>query len=161
MSGAAGADIYFLVKTLHVVSATILFGTGLGTAFLFWSSRSADDAARLFAARTTVRADFLFTLPAVIIQPVTGLWMMLKAGLDPGEFWIAASVGLYLLAGCCWVPVVWLQIRMKRMLQAKVSGGEFDEARFERLRKAWFLLGWPAFVGLLMVFWLMVTKPTW
>ena len=161
MSGAAAADIYFLVKTLHVVSATILFGTGLGTAFFFWSSRSADDAARLFAARTTVRADFLFTLPAVVIQPVTGGWMMLKASFDPAEFWIAASFALYLIAGCCWVPVVWLQIRMKKMLEAKVRGGEFDEAAFERLRRVWFLLGWPAFAGLLAVFWLMVTKPSW
>jgi uncharacterized membrane protein len=161
LSEAAVADVYFLIKTLHVVSATILFGTGLGTAFFFWSSRNAGDAARLFAARTTVRADFLFTLPAVIIQPVTGGWMMFRAGFDPGEFWLAASAALYLLAGCCWVPVVSLQIRMKRMLQAKITGGEFDEAAFERLRKMWFLLGWPAFVGLLAVFWLMVTKPTW
>ena len=161
MSGAGGADIYFLVKTLHVVSATILFGTGLGTAFFFWSSRKADDAARLFAARTTVRADFLFTLPAVITQPLTGAWMVMRVGFNPGEFWVAASIGLYFIAGCCWVPVVWLQIRMKKMLESKVRGGEFDEAAFEQLRKAWFLLGWPAFVGLLGVFWLMVTKPTW
>ncbi len=75
-------DAYLLVKTLHILSATVLFGTGLGTAFFFWSSRTADDSAQLFAARVTVRADFLFTLPAVFIQPLTGLWLIALAGLD-------------------------------------------------------------------------------
>jgi uncharacterized membrane protein len=65
------------------------------------------------------------------------------------------------VAGVCWVPVVWLQIRMKRMLEAKVAGRQFDESAFERLRRVWFLLGCPAFLGLIVVFWLMVTKPTW
>jgi uncharacterized membrane protein len=143
------------------LSATVLFGTGLGIAFFFWSARRGDDQARLFAARATVRADFIFTLPAVILQPITGAAMVTKGGFDAGEFWLAASFALYVLAGLCWLPVVWLQIRMKRMLEAKVEGGEFDDAAFERLRRIWFLLGWPAFLGLIAVFWLMVTKPYW
>lgn len=154
-------DGYLLVKALHIVSATVLFGTGLGTAFFFWSARNADDAARLFAARTTVRADFLFTLPAVVIQPVTGAYLVLRAGFAPGELWLMASYALYVLAGLCWVPVVWLQIRMRRMLESKIAGGGFDAAAFERLWKTWFMLGWPAFVGLILVFLLMVTKPSW
>jgi uncharacterized membrane protein len=161
LSGAGLADPYLLVKTLHIVSATILFGTGLGTAYFFWSSRHADDGARLFAAKTTVRADFLFTLPAVILQPLTGAWMIVHAGFDPGAPWLVMSYALYLLAGLCWLPVVWLQIRMKRMLEAKAAGGGFDAAQFERLRRAWFWLGWPAFLGLIVVFFLMVTKPGW
>ena len=161
MIGAVVADSYALIKTLHIVSATILFGTGIGTAFFFWSSRKADDAARLFAARTTVRADFLFTLPAVVVQPLTGALLIARAGFDPGQFWLVASYALYLLAGLCWIPVVLLQIRMKRMLEAKAAGADFAEAEFERLRKIWFALGWPAFVGLLVVFVLMVTKPGW
>lgn len=161
MSGAIAADTYLLIKTLHVISATVLFGTGLGTAFFFWSSRNANDTARLFAAETTVRADFLFTLPAVIVQPVTGAWMMLTAGFDPHQWWLAASIALYLVAGVCWLPVVWLQIRLKTMLQSKMLGGDFDPVAFERLRKTWFSLGWPAFLALVVVFWLMVTKPTW
>jgi len=155
------ADAYLLIKTLHVVSATILFGTGLGTAFFYWSSRNSDDSTRLFAARTTVRADFLFTLPAVIVQPLTGMWLIARAGFDPGAAWLVTSYALYILAGLCWLPVVWLQIRMKRMLEAKLAGGEFDDAAFERMRRTWFWIGWPAFLSLIVVFFLMVTKPAW
>jgi uncharacterized membrane protein len=161
LSALAAADLFFVVKTLHIISATILFGTGLGTAFFWWSSRKADDLAQLFAARTTVRADFLFTLPAVILQPLTGAWMMIRAGFDRTELWLTASMALYLLAGVCWLPVVWLQVRMMRMLEAKLGGGEFNGAAYERLRRSWFLLGWPAFLGLVVVFWLMVAKPSW
>lgn len=161
MTGAGLPDAYLLVKTLHVVSATILFGTGLGTAFFFWSARHAGDQVRLFVARTTVRADFLFTLPAVIVQPVTGIWMIWRAGLDLAAPWLGLSYALYVLAGLCWLPVVWLQIRMKRMLEAKASGGAFDRSAFERYSKTWFALGWPAFLGLILVFFLMVAKPNW
>jgi uncharacterized membrane protein len=154
-------DDYLLIKWLHIVSATILFGTGIGTAFFFWSSRKACDAACLFAARTTVRADLLFTLPAVVIQPLTGVYLIGAGGLDPTDLWLAASYGLYVLAGLCWLPVVWIQIQIKRMLEAKVAGQAFDEARFGRLRRVWFALGWPAFGGLLIVFMLMVAKPNW
>lgn len=146
---------------MHILGATVLFGTGLGIAFFFWSSRRLDDHARLFAARTTVRADFLFTLPAVILQPLTGAWLVLYGGIDPGEPWILISLGLYGLAGLCWIPVVWLQIKMKRILEARVAGEAFDERDYERLRRTWFLLGWPAFLALIAVFWLMVAKPTW
>lgn len=154
-------DSYLLIKSLHVLSSTVLFGTGLGIAFFFWSARRSDDHARLFAARTTVRADFLFTLPAVILQPLTGLWLVSSGGIDLRASWIVISLSLYVLAGLCWIPVVWLQIRMKKMLESKVARGAFDEAAYERLRKMWFLLGWPAFLGLVAVFWLMVAKPTW
>jgi uncharacterized membrane protein len=71
------------------------------------------------------------------------------------------SLGLYVLAGLCWLPVVWLQIRMKRMLESSVAGKGFDEHAYEKLRRWWFLLGWPAFLALVVVFWLMVSKPTW
>lgn len=150
-----------MIKALHVLSATVLFGTGLGIAFFFWSSRHADHHARLFAARTTVRADFLFTLPAVILQPLTGALLIFGGGIDPRATWIMISVALYGLAGLCWLPVVWLQIRMKKMLEASVAGQGFDERAYERLRKIWFMLGWPAFLALLVVFWLMVSKPNW
>jgi uncharacterized membrane protein len=154
-------DGYLLIKSLHILSATVLFGTGLGIAFFFWSARQSDDHARLFAARTTVRADFLFTLPAVILQPLTGLWLISNGGINPRALWILISLGLYVLAGLCWIPVVWLQIKMKKMLESKIAGGGFDPTAYERLRRMWFLLGWPAFVGLIAVLWLMVAKPTW
>jgi uncharacterized membrane protein len=156
-----GVDAYPLVKALHIISATMLFGTGIGTAFFFWSSRNSSDDARLFAARTTVRADFIFTLPAVFLQPVTGIALINRAGFDWADRWLMISYGLYLLAGLCWLPVVWIQHRMMRMLEQKITGEGFDEFLFERLRKAWFLLGWPAFGGLVFVFYLMVAKPSW
>ena len=156
-----GLDGYVVVKALHILSATVLFGTGLGTAFFFWSSRNSDDAARAFAARTTVRADFLFTLPAVILQPLTGAWLIRSAGFAWSDKWLIVSIGLYLLAGLCWLPVVWLQMRMCRMLEAKIAGEPFDAAKFERMRRQWFALGWPAFGALIVVFYLMVAKPNW
>ena len=154
-------DGYLVVKVIHILSATVLFGTGLGTAFFFWSSRNSDDVARAFAARTTVRADFLFTLPTVILQPLTGAWLIHSAGFDWSDTWLVLSIVLYLVAGLCWLPVVWLQVRMSRMLQAKVAGGPFDAAAFERMRRLWFALGWPAFGALIVVFYLMVAKPDW
>jgi uncharacterized membrane protein len=154
-------DAYSLVKTIHILSAVILFGTGLGTAFFFWSARHAEDAARLQVARTTVRADFLFTLPAAIVQPLSGAWLAWRGGFDWADLWLVGGYALYLLAGLCWLPVVWIQLRMATMLAEKVAGGAFDAARFERLWRTWFALGWPAFVGLILVFFLMVAKPSW
>jgi uncharacterized membrane protein len=154
-------DHFYLVKALHIVSATVLFGTGIGTAFFFWSSRNADDSARLFAARTTVRADLIFTLPAVLAQPVTGVWLITMTGVGWTDRWLVVSYGLYLLAGLCWLPVVWIQYRLMRMLEQKAAGESFDAARFERLRKVWFWLGWPAFGSLVFVIYLMVAKPSW
>ena len=159
--GVRKIDSYSLIKALHILSATVLFGTGLGIAFFFWSARQSDDRARLFAARTTVRADFLFTLPAVVLQPLTGAWLISTSGIDPRVPWMMVSIGLYILAGLCWLPVVWLQIKMKNMLESSLAGGAFDHEAYERLRKIWFLLGWPAFLGLVVVFWLMVAKPSW
>jgi uncharacterized membrane protein len=152
-------DAYTIVKTLHILSATILFGTGLGTAFFFWSARRGDDKAKLYAARTTVRADFLFTLPAVIAQPLTGAWMIWRAGYDAGALWLGATFVLYAITGACWLPVVWIQAEMARMMAAKVAGQGFDAARYERLRRIWFALGWPAFAAVIAIFVLMVAKP--
>lgn len=102
----------------------------------------------------------IFTLPAVIVQPITGAFMVNYAGIDSTAPWLVATYLLYVLAGLCWLPVVWLQIQMKRMLERKVEGGEFDGQRFARLQRTWFMLGWPAFLGLVAIFWLMVTKPS-
>ena len=154
-------DSYTLVKTLHILSAVILFGTGLGTAFVFWSARKAEDAVRLYAARTTIRADFIFTLPAVIVQPLSGAWLVSRGGFDWTDFWLVGAYSLYAIAGLGRLPVVWLQMRMGDMMAAKVEGEPFHAARYELLRRIWFALGWPAFLGLVAAFYLMVAKPTW
>lgn len=153
---------YELVKTLHIISSTVLFGTGLGIAFFFWrAQRNADLAARAFAARTTVLADTCLTLPAVILQPATGLWLIHTAGYDFSEPWLLLSFALYGLAGLCWLPVVWLQIQMRNMLAASLTQQTPLPAAYDRYFRCWFALGWPAFGGLIVVFYLMVVKPSW
>ena len=155
-------DAYGIVKTVHILSATILFGTGLGTAFFFWRAHAAgNEAGRLIAARTTVLADWIFTTPAVVLQPVTGIWLIAKAGIPWNDFWLAASYGLYALAALSWLPVVAIQLRLKRMLESEAAGKAIDQALYGRLFRAWFLLGWPAFGGLVVIFFLMALKPSW
>jgi len=155
-------DPYTIVKTVHILSATILFGTGLGTAFFFWRAhRPGHEAGRLTIVRTTVLADCLFTAPAVVLQPITGAWLIEMAGFQWNDLWLAASYGLYMIAGLCWLPVVAIQIRMKRMLECEAAGEAIDRQLYRRLFRTWFLLGWPAFGGLVIVFFLMVLKPSW
>lgn len=154
-------EAYSFLKTVHIISATILFGTGLGIAFFFWmGGRGGDDRAALFAAKATVTADFMFTAAAGVAQPLTGALLVWKGGFDPLEYWLVMSYALYALASICWLPVVVLQIRIRNALQRKLDGGPFDAAAVQRMRILWFALGWPAFLGLLVVFHLMVTKPS-
>jgi uncharacterized membrane protein len=154
--------LYMLIKTLHIVSATIVFGTGIGIAnFMYAGHRCGSAQERAFATRMTVKSDFLFTLPSVIFQPLSGAWLVWQGGFVWNDYWLLVSYGLYLLAGVCWVPVVVIQMRMKAMLAARLRGEDFDEAIYKRLFRVWFVLGWPAFGGLLIIFWLMVAKPTW
>lgn len=153
-------DAYLIVKTLHIVSSTILFGTGLGIAFFMVRSQFCENIVeKHYAARTTVLADTLFTLPAVIVQPVTGFWLILHGGYEWTEFWLVATYISYAIAGACWLPVVWLQIEMKNMLAAAVESDGVLPPRYFRLFKIWFALGWPAFIGLIAVFFMMVMKP--
>lgn len=150
---------YDLVKTLHILSATILFGTGIGIAFFMVRARFTDNLhERLYAARNTVLADMIFTLPAVILQPLTGAWLVHNGGYGWSEPWLLASYGLFLLAGAYWLPVVWLQVRLKHMLATAVANGTPLPAAYDRLFRLWFALGWPAFLGLVVIFYLMVTK---
>jgi uncharacterized membrane protein len=128
---------------------------------MFCGHRTGLAQERAFAARMTVKADFLFTLPSVIVQPMSGAWLVWHAGFLWNDYWLVLTYGLYLLAGACWVPVVIIQIRMKAMLEAQLRGKTFDKATYDRLFRVWLVLGWPAFGGLLVIFWLMVTKPTW
>ncbi len=152
-------DDYLLLKTIHVVSATILFGTGLGTAFHMWMSHlSGSVPAIVVAARNTVIADFLFTTPAVIVQPVTGVMMAVQAGFPLTEGWLLVSIGLYVLTGACWLPVVWLQMRMHRLARAALADGTALPDRYYRYAWIWFGLGWPAFGAVLAIFYLMVFK---
>ena len=155
-------DLYVLIKTLHILSATVLFGTGLGTAFFMLRGQSAPDLqTRFAAARTTVLADYIFTAPAAVLQPLTGIALILLLDLDPWDFWLMVSYGLFLLAGLCWLPVVWIQIRLKKLLQQSIETGDALPESYRHLFRIWFALGWPAFLALIVIFYLMVAKPTW
>jgi uncharacterized membrane protein len=151
---------YLWLKTLHVVCATILFGTGLGTAFFKWATdRSGHVAAIRVVAERVVLADWIFTTPAIVIQAATGLALAREAGLPLTSGWLLGAIVLYVVAGACWLPVVWLQIRMRALArEAEREGSALDE-RYWRYARIWFWLGVPAFVAVLAVFALMVLKP--
>jgi len=152
--------IYDLIKTLHILSATVLFGTGLGTAFQMWFAHlNGEPRTIATVARNVVRADFWFTTPAVIIQPASGIALIQLSGLDAGASWLTAAYGLYLLIGLCWLPVVWLQIRARDLAVAAAAGGTPLPPEYHRVMRLWFGLGWPAFLGTMAIFWLMVAKP--
>ncbi|HMN79292.1 MAG TPA: DUF2269 domain-containing protein [Burkholderiaceae bacterium] len=151
---------YLVVKWIHIVSSTILFGTGIGSAYyMLFASLGRNPVAVSTVVRLVVIADWTFTTSTIIVQPVTGLYLAHLMGLPWTTRWIAWSIALYLLAGACWLPVVWIQIRMRRMAQASASEGRALPAGYFRLLRIWVALGVPAFAALMIVFWLMVAKP--
>jgi len=153
-------DLYSVIKTIHIISSTVLFGTGLGIAFfMFRSCFTQNIHEKFYAIRTTVLADCLFTAPAVIIQPLSGAWLMMHGGFNWADKWLVATYALYLVAGVCWLPVVWIQIRLKQILQSCASNDVPLPESYHKLFRLWFILGWPAFTGLVIVFFLMVMKP--
>lgn len=155
-------DSYALLKLVHILSATLLFGTGLGSAFYLWRAHTSGEVAAIaVVSRQVVLADWLFTLPAVILQPLTGIWMMQLAGYHLTDLWILMAFALYGLAGACWLPVVWLQIRICDMAATAQARGEPLPARYHRYMTIWIVLGWPAFLAVLVAFVTMVYRPAW
>ena len=151
---------YLVVKWLHVLSSTVLFGTGIGSAFyMLVASFERDPRVVFFVTRWVVIADWIFTTTAVIVQPLTGFYLVHLAKIPLTSRWIAWSLGLYLLAGACWLPVVWMQVRMREMARAAVESGTGLPARYWAFFRVWVLLGIPAFIALVVVFYLMVAKP--
>ena len=152
--------LYPLLKTLHIISATLLFGTGIGSAYyLLRAHLSKNPAAIAVTSRHVVTADWLFTATSGVVQPLTGLWMVWLTGWPLTHTWIWLSLVLYVVAGACWLPVVWLQIRMRDMAAVAVRTQTPPDPRYYRYMRIWFILGWPAFSALVVVFFLMVFKP--
>jgi uncharacterized membrane protein len=152
---------YVILKWLHILSSTLLFGLGLGTAFHFFIvSRSRDPRAIAVMAGSMVLADWLFTMSTIVFQPLSGLYLMSLMNLPIATPWIIWAFVLYLIAGACWVPVVWIQMRMRAIARIAVTHGHDLGPEFWRLRRIWIALGIPAFVALVVVFYLMVAKPT-
>jgi uncharacterized membrane protein len=154
-------DFYLTLKTLHILSSTILLGTGAGIAFFMFRSYFTNDLhEKLYAARNTVLADYCFTLPAVIVQPLTGIGLISLSGYGWFDPWLTATYIAYAIAGICWLPVVWIQIQLKKMLSASIENKTTLPKQYHKLFRIWFLLGWPAFISLIIIFFLMVMKPT-
>jgi uncharacterized membrane protein len=153
-------DITDLLRWLHGIGATLLLGTGAGIAFFMLMANRTGDA-RLIAhvAGTVVVADFLFTATAVVLQPVTGVWLALRLGWPLSEGWIVVSLVLYVLTGLFWLPVVWIQLRLRDLAAAAAEAGVPLPARYHRLYAIWFACGFPAFFAVLAILWLMLTRP--
>lgn len=151
---------YLVVKWLHILSSTLLFGTGIGTAFyLFFVSRSNDVRTIAAVARLVVIADWCFTATSIVVQPLTGVYLARLMGLPLDAPWLAWSIGLFVLAALCWLPVVWLQMRMRDVAVAAARDGTPLPPAYRRYFHAWTALGFPALFSLLAVFYLMVAKP--
>ena len=151
---------YFLLKYLHVIGATVLLGTGAGIAFFMLLAHWTDNPVVIAGvARIVVIADFLFTASAVVVQPVTGWLLAREAGYSLGEGWILLSIILYIVTGLFWLPVVWMQARMRDLARASADHGGPLPSSYYRLFRWWFAFGFPAFAAVLGIFWLMIARP--
>jgi len=151
---------FVIIKWLHIVSSTILFGTGIGSAFYkLMADKSNNIHTIVHTNKAIVLADWLFTTPTIIIQPITGFLMVSIAGYSLMEPWLLLSIVLYLVAGACWLPVVWLQIKM-RDISVRVEKSQSElPVIYWRQSTIWFWLGVPAFLSIMAIFFLMSNKP--
>ena len=152
--------MYFIVKYLHVLGAIVILGTGTGIAFfMLMAHRSRDPAFIARTAAIVVIADMLFTLSAVILQPVTGGVLMALSGTALAERWLVTSLGLYVVAGLFWIPVIFMQIEMRDLTRMAAARREPLPPRYFALFRRWFVFGIPGFGSVMMILWLMIAKP--
>ncbi len=150
-----------VLRWLHIIGSTVLFGTGLGIAFfMLMAHRTRNPAVIAHTAGVVVIADYVFTATAVVAQPITGALLVEAVGWSWTQGWLVVSIALYLLAGSLWIPVVYLQTVMRNMARESSSRSVPLPARYFHLFRLWFALGVPAFLSVLAIFWLMVAKPT-
>lgn len=149
-----------LLRWLHVIGATVLLGTGAGIAFfMLMAHRTRDPALIAHTASVVVIADMVFTASAVIVQPITGYLLMRQIGWPMDQGWIVVSLVLYVITGICWLPVVWIQLRVRDMARESMRSQLPLPPVYFALFRRWFLLGIPAFIAVLAILWLMVAKP--
>lgn len=152
--------LYLWVKLVHVVSSTILFGTGLGTACnLYFANRTRDVYLIAKTAKYVVIVDWIFTGTSGIVQPITGLWMVYLYHYPLTTLWVYGSILGYFIAGICWIIVVYLQIKLRDLSAFALETNTPLSDQYHRYFRYWFLLGWPAFLSLMVVFYLMTNKP--
>jgi uncharacterized membrane protein len=151
---------YLILKYLHLIGATVLLGTGAGIAFFMLLAHRTRNAATVAAvAHMVVIADMLFTASAVVIQPITGTLLALYVGYPLTEGWIVLSLALYLITGAFWLPVVWMQVKMRNLARAACAAGAPLPAAYHRLFRCWLACGFPAFAAVLAIVWLMIARP--
>ena len=151
---------YLIIKSIHILSSTIIFGTGIGIAFfMFRSHFTSSVEQKYYAISNTVLADYLFTFPAAVLQPATGAWLVWKAGFSWNDLWLLLTYILYFVAAICWIPVIFIQIKLKSILKACLEKNSPLPNFYFKLFRIWFSLGWPAFIALTIIFFLMVVKP--
>ena len=151
---------YFVLKFLHIIGASVLLGTGAGIAFFMLLAHQTGNAATIAAtARIVVVADFLFTASTVVAQPVTGILLAREAGYSLWEGWIMLSILLYVVTGAFWLPVIWIQMEMRKLAAEAAAGGIPLPERYHTLFRLWFAFGFPAFAAVVAIFWLMITRP--
>lgn len=151
---------YVIVKWLHILSSTFLFGTGIGSAFyLLFATIRRDPAIIAFVARFVVIADWIFTATTIVVQPATGLYLARLMGMPLDSVWLKWSIILYIVAGLCWLPVIFLQMRMRDIAAAAACAGQRLPPLYWRYFKCWVVLGIPAFFAFVAIFYLMVAKP--
>jgi uncharacterized membrane protein len=151
---------YFVLKYLHIIGASVLLGTGAGIAFfMLLAHLTGKPAVIAGVARIVVIADFVFTTTAVILQPITGVLLAWNVGYSLAEGWIALSIILYIFTGVFWLPVVWMQMKMRRLAEAAVEADIPLSAEYHHLFWRWFAFGFPAFAAVLAIFWLMISRP--
>ncbi len=154
-------ELYATIKLVHIVSSTLLFGTGVGTTFHLWyADRSRNVQAIAVAARTTVLVDWIFILPVVALQPLTGFWMLDISGQDLYQSWIVTALGIFVIAGFFWFPVIGLQIMMRNLAVLAAKRGATLPAAYHRYRRWWLALSLLVFAAALAIFTLMVLRPT-
>jgi uncharacterized membrane protein len=154
-------DLYILVKIAHIVGATVLLGTGAGIAFfMLMAHRGRDPVLIAHTAGVVVLADTVFTASAVVLQPFTGAILAHMAGYPLWSGWIGLSLILYVVTGLCWLPVVWIQLRLRDLARQAVQTGASLPPHYDRLFRIWLVLGFPAFAAVLGIIWLMVAKPS-
>lgn len=151
---------YLVLKYLHIIGAAVLLGTGAGIAFfMVLAYRTGDAKLIAHVASSVVLADFIFTASAVVAQPVTGIALVLQTGRSLAEGWIALSIALYLVTGAFWLPVIFLQMRMRDLARRAAAEGTPLPPLYHRLYSLWFVFGFPAFASVLAILWLMGAKP--
>lgn len=149
-----------VLRWLHILGSTVLFGTGIGIAFFMYMAHRTRDAALIaHTAGVVVVADYIFTATAVIIQPVTGALLVEAVGWSWAQGWLVASIGLYVLTGALWLPVIYMQTVMRNLARQSLSHSVPLPPHYFRLFSLWFVFGIPAFLSVLAIFWLMVAKP--